>query len=181
MKNRPTPTNAEIAAAVTLMAGNIEAAAKKLGIARPTVYNRMKQKTGGAAIAQAIEDSREALNDDARSVIAFFIRGAKGFDDPALRLKAASFYLVNSPLGKRDGWGTRTEMTGANGGPLAVVGAIATYKVESDEAGNIFDILAATGAFAARPDAAAPDEVHTGVGRDEHLPEASGVPAAAAP
>lgn len=88
--------------------GNIAAIARKLGVSRGTVYNRIAESP---TLQERLEDARESMIDNAESML--YKKAMEGSTAELL------FFLKTQ--GKRRGYTERQELTGADGGPLLVV------------------------------------------------------------
>jgi hypothetical protein len=90
-----------------------------------------------------------------RAIYATATKGDTGAIDRILRImeRRAKLWGLDTPV--------RNEHTGKDGGPIAFKGALATYELGADEAGTIFDELAAIGALQPAPDDAAGDAIHS--------------------
>lgn len=100
----------QIEDALKKTAGNISQAAKSLGVNRNTLYNRIHN---APTLQTVLQNSREELVDIAESAL---LRGViEG------NMTAIIWTLKASPAAKARGWSERTEMTGADGGPIVVV------------------------------------------------------------
>jgi hypothetical protein len=100
-------TNAQIITAIRDSRGLIAVAARKLGVSRRTIYNRMEKS----------EEIREAL-DEARDFV-LDVGQAKLYQAVEAGESWAVQYLLNT-LGKERGFTTRAEVTGKGGGPIQV-------------------------------------------------------------
>jgi hypothetical protein len=98
-------TNAQIIKAIKDSRGLIAVAARKLGVSRRTIYNRMEKS----------EEIREAL-DEARDFV-LDVGQAKLYQAVEQGESWAVQYLLNT-LGKSRGFTTRQEVTGRDGGPI---------------------------------------------------------------
>jgi hypothetical protein len=104
-------TDAELMAALKETAGIKAHAAERLGVSRSAVTQRMTPE-----IEAFIEHLGETLVDAAEGVVAeALIKKDRGM---------AKWFLAHYPRAKARGWGTRTELTGPDGGPVPVAGAL---------------------------------------------------------
>jgi uncharacterized protein YwgA len=103
----PQRTDQQIVDAVTEARGMVSVAARKLGISRRTIYNRMKSS---GEIAAAVEDSREFTTDVAELKLFQAIEKGEAW--------AVCFYLKCQ--GQSRGYIERHkhELTGSDGGPV---------------------------------------------------------------
>lgn len=102
-------TTAEIIKALQDTNGLVSLAARKLGCAPNTIYNRAKDVK---SVQQTIDDARIELIDHAELAL----RSA------VLSKEPWAVALVLKTLGKGRGYVERQEVTGADGAPIAVVG-----------------------------------------------------------
>lgn len=103
-----TITIADIEPLVAEYNGNIAAIARRLGVSRGTIHNRMKDSP---TLARAIDDARETMIDNVES--ALYRQVLEG------NVTAMIFWLKTQ--GKRRGWVERQEITGADGDATEVV------------------------------------------------------------
>ncbi len=96
-----------IADAIQLHGGNVAAAARALGVTRRNVWMRIAKSPELRAV---LDDERDSLVDEAESVLRQEIH--------AHNITAVIWALKASPAAKARGWGERSEVTGANGGPV---------------------------------------------------------------
>ena len=101
-------TVADIEPLVVEYNGNVAAIARKLGVSRATIHKRIQES---AALRQAIDDARETMVDNVESALYREVLNGN--------VTAMIFWLKTQ--GKRRGWVERTEITGADAGPLDVV------------------------------------------------------------
>ena len=90
------------------MNGNIAAIARKLGVSRGTVYNRISEST---TLQQMLEDARETMVDNAESMLY-----KKVLDGD---MTALIFFLKTQ--GKQRGYTQRQEISGPDGGPVVII------------------------------------------------------------
>lgn len=95
-------TNAQIIEALHSVNGMIYLAARKLGCAPNTIYNRMAKN---ATIKQAVEDSRGELVDISEQKLRIAVMNGEPW----------AVALVLKTLGKKRGYVERQEVTGADG------------------------------------------------------------------
>jgi len=103
---RPTD---QIAEAIRKAAGNVTAAARSLGMDRTALHHRIAKSE---TLKRIVQEEREALVDMAESALR-----AEVLDR---NMTAIIWTLKASPEAKRRGWGERQEVTGADGGPVAI-------------------------------------------------------------
>ena len=108
-KPQRTPTAAQVKDAIRKSAGNVTAAAGGLGIGRTALHRRIARSP---ELQLALQEEREALVDMAESALR-----AEVLDR---NMTAVIWTLKASPEAKRRGWGERQEVTGADGGPVAI-------------------------------------------------------------
>ena len=101
-------SNQQIIDALRDVNGMVYLAARKLGCAPNTIYNRM---TKSATIKQACEDSRGELIDISEQKLRAAVLGGEPW----------AIALVLKTLGKKRGYVERTELTGAEGEPIKMV------------------------------------------------------------
>ncbi len=97
-----------VIALVNLHQGNLSAVAKRLGCARGTLYSFISKH---ATCQKALKDARETLLDGVESILY----------NAALSGEPWAVTLVLKAQGRSRGYATRTEITGADGGPLEQV------------------------------------------------------------
>ncbi len=97
--------NAAIAKAIEEFEGNVSAAARKLKMRRGAVRDRIDASSD---LTLTLQEHREGVIDDAETNI---FKAARSGDIPACK-------FVLSTIGKDRGYGTRQEITGANGAPI---------------------------------------------------------------
>lgn len=112
----PRVTNKEIIAEIERQRGNLTAAARVLGLHRSTLYKRAQRS---ATLQAAIEGAREAMLDEAESVLY----------DKVLAGSTAELIFFLKTRGKGRGYVERQEVTGEDGGAL-------TIRVVYDDAGS---------------------------------------------
>lgn len=100
-------TVAEIEPLLTELSGNIAAVARKLGVSRGTIHNRIDESP---VLRAKLEDARETMIDNAEGMLYKKIRDG---DTVAL-----IFFLKTQ--GRRRGYSERIEHTGGDGGPITV-------------------------------------------------------------
>lgn len=105
----PHVTDAQLKKAIYDKDGNVTDIAIALKIARSTVYRRVEKST---ELQAAITEAQDMLFDTAVSHISRKVRAGEEW--------ALAYFMNNSPAAKRNGWGPRSEITGANGGPLKI-------------------------------------------------------------
>ena len=116
-------SDAEIIRAITDECGNLTAAAARLGISRPTIYER---KEKNPEIQAALDNARESTLDDVEHVL-----HQKAKDGEAW---AVCFFLKTQ--GKRRGYveSANVALTGAEGAPLFPTAITVTLvKPEADK------------------------------------------------
>lgn len=99
----------KIAHAIKQAAGNVTMAARGLGVTREYIHRRIKKS---AALQEVLQDEREALVDMAESALRKNVLEGD--------MTAIIWTLKASPAAKARGWSERQELTGANGGDIAV-------------------------------------------------------------
>lgn len=92
---------------VTKYMGNIAAIARHLGVSRGTIHNRMAES---ATLKTAIVDAREAMIDNAESVLY----------DQALKGNTTALIFFLKTQGRGRGYVERQEITGADGGAIGI-------------------------------------------------------------
>lgn len=100
-------TVADIEPLVTEYNGNVAAIARKLGVSRATIHKRIQES---AALRSAIDDARETMVDNVESALYREVLNGN--------VTAMIFWLKTQ--GKRRGWVERTEITGADAGPVII-------------------------------------------------------------
>jgi predicted transcriptional regulator len=105
MKKKPSVD--ELISKIEKAKGNIAMVARGLGVSRAAVYNWVSESAG---CRQALEDARETMVDDAESIL--YKKVLEGSTPELL------FFLKTQ--GKRRGYVERSEVTGADGGPLVI-------------------------------------------------------------
>lgn len=107
-----------IIAAIVEAGGYIEHASRLLHCSKQTIYSRIQES---AEVKAALEEARDEMDRAADITLLDAVHGKGIFrNDPAARVRAAMFIKNNSPVSKARGWGARTELTGANGGPITL-------------------------------------------------------------
>lgn len=107
-----------IVAALYAAGGHVEHAAKLCRCSDQTIYNRVSESE---TVKAALEDARNEMDRAADITLLDALHGKGDFKkDTATRVRAAMFVKNNSPTSKAKGWGTRTEITGVNGGPVTI-------------------------------------------------------------
>jgi hypothetical protein len=96
-----------VLAAIGRATGNVSAAAKALGVTRQTLYTFIEENPVAVA---ALKEARETMLDEAESVLY-----RKALDGSTAELL---FFLKTQ--GKGRGYVERSELTGADGGPVAL-------------------------------------------------------------
>ena len=107
IKKRPSVV--QIEDAIRKAAGNVTAAARGLGIGRTSLHARIAKSP---ELQRILQEERESLVDMAESALR-----AEVLDR---NMTAVIWTLKASPEAKRRGWGERQEVTGADGGPVAI-------------------------------------------------------------
>ena len=87
--------------------GNVSAVARAFGVSRKTIYNYIERY---ATAQDALDDARETMLDNAESIL--YKKVLEGSTPELL------FFLKTQ--GKRRGYVERSEVTGADGGPLTI-------------------------------------------------------------
>ena len=100
-------TIADIEPLVTEYNGNIAAIARRLGVSRGTIHNRIDESP---TLRTAIDDARETMLDNVESALYREVLNNN--------VTAMIFWLKTQ--GKRRGWVERQEVTGADGGGVVV-------------------------------------------------------------
>ena len=100
-------TNTRMLEAVKKNGGAVYLAARELGCAPNTIYNRMKKTP---ALKQAVEDARGEVVDYAEQKLRLAILNGEPW----------AIAMVLKTLGKSRGYVERQEVTGANGGAIIV-------------------------------------------------------------
>lgn len=100
-------TIADIEPLVAEYNGNIAAIARRLGVSRGTIHNRMKDSP---KLGVAIEDARESMIDNVESALYREVLAGN--------VTAMIFWLKTQ--GKRRGWVERQELTGADGKDVVI-------------------------------------------------------------
>jgi hypothetical protein len=110
---------ADIEPLVDELHGNIAAIARKLGVARQTIYNRVNEST---SLQASLESARETMLDEAENVLYEQVLAGN--------MTAVIFFLKTR--GKSRGYTERTEISGVDGGPpvIKVVYERANSKAE---------------------------------------------------
>lgn len=104
-------TKREIAEALANTAGNISAAARKMGVSRSTLHRRIAKSK---ALNRVVADQRESLCDDAESCIASAVRSGD--------VKTAQWYLIFSEAGRKRGYGKQPDTSFSdNANPVPTV------------------------------------------------------------
>ena len=106
------PNVKELVKAIKTGKGNVSAVARGFKVPRSTVYSWIQ----ASVIAQeALADEREAVVDDAESVLYAEI--------VARNMTAVAYALNNSPEAKRRGWGAKTQIehSGQLDTPITIV------------------------------------------------------------
>lgn len=85
--------------------GNVAAVARRLGVTRAAIYNRINES---ATLQQVLADARESMLDNAESVL--YKKVLEGSTPELI------FFLKTQ--GRNRGYVERQELTGANGGPI---------------------------------------------------------------
>lgn len=116
-------TDAQLKKAITDADGVLSVAARALGIDRKTVYNRIEKSP---ELQAAVDEAREGLGDVAENELGKAIRAGN--------MTAIIFYLKASPTGRRRGYSERTEISGPDGGAIAVKGYVGFSPEEWDKA-----------------------------------------------
>ena len=98
---------AEIEPLLTEFSGNLAAVARKLGVSRGTVQNRIAESP---TLQVKLQDARETMIDNAEVML---YKKIKDGDTVAL-----IFFLKTQ--GRRRGYSERIEHTGGDGGPITV-------------------------------------------------------------
>jgi hypothetical protein len=88
--------------------GNVAAIARALHVQRNTIYDHIAKSP---KLAKMLEDSRQTMLDNVESSLYREVLGGN--------VTAMIFWLKTQ--GKRRGWVERTEVTGADGGPIEYV------------------------------------------------------------
>ena len=101
-------TIADIEPLVTEYNGNIAAIARRLGVSRGTIHNRMDDSP---TLRTAIDDARETMIDNVESALYREVLNGN--------VTAMIFWLKTQ--GKRRGWAARQEISGPDGEPLRVI------------------------------------------------------------
>ena len=135
---------------------NVSAACRRAKISRVVAYeDRKEYPEFAAAWEEALEIATEALELEARR------RAERGVLDPVyqggvkvgtVRKYSDTLLIFLLKAHKPEKYADRRQHSGPDGGPIAFTGALATYELGADEAGTIFDELAAIGAFKPAPD-----------------------------
>lgn len=107
MNAHPKYSAEQVAATLTECKGMVTLAAKRLGCVPNTVRRYVRDY---ASCRQALDDAREAMGDTAELALYNAIIGGEGW--------AIAFYLRTQ--GRNRGYVERQELTGKDGGPLAV-------------------------------------------------------------
>ena len=100
-------TVTDIEPLVTEYNGNIAAIARRLGVSRGTIHNRINESP---TLRTAIDDAHEALVDNVESALYREVLNGN--------VTAMIFWLKTQ--GKRRGWVERTEIAGVDGGPMVI-------------------------------------------------------------
>ncbi len=106
-------SDAAIASLLAQEFGNVAAVARELKMRRGAVLDRINVSPD---LTQVLDDNREGIIDDAETNM---FKAAKVGDIPACR-------FILSTIGKDRGYGTRSELTGLDGAPIA---AAVTYRM----------------------------------------------------
>lgn len=96
--------------------GNMSAAARALGCGRTTLYDYVHRHE---EVRKAHEEASERELDNAESKLHQFVDGTIPGCDAKDQLSAIKYLLSNK--GKKRGYATRMELTGADGGPVISV------------------------------------------------------------
>lgn len=107
IKKRPSAVQVEDA--IRRAAGNVTAAARGLGVGRTALHARIAKSPD---LQRVLQEERESLVDMAESALR-----AEVLDR---NMTAVIWTLKASPEAKRRGWGERQEVTGKDGGPVAI-------------------------------------------------------------
>lgn len=103
-------------------------AAEKLGVTRSSVNERMTPE-----IRAFVDALGETLVDAAEAVVAeALIKKDRGM---------ARWFLAHHPKAKGRGWGQKTELTGPNGGPIPLGGALKVTVVYVDAPSDVGDVI----------------------------------------
>jgi hypothetical protein len=106
-----TLTTAKLKKAIASTYGNVWRMASELDVERSTIYRRIEQSE---ELQEALKEAREVLTDIAESELAKRIIAGE--------MPAIALHLKASREGRNRGYGERTEMTGADGGPITIKG-----------------------------------------------------------
>jgi hypothetical protein len=104
-------SNKKIIGAIMRHRGLLAPAAESIGIARSTIYDRAKKSE---AIRTAIDEARETMIDKAESKLFESVEARDAW--------AVQFYLKTQA--KNRGYVERSELTGADGGPVDVTQSV---------------------------------------------------------
>jgi hypothetical protein len=110
------PSIVQIEDAIHKSAGNVTYAAKALGVGRTALHARIAKSP---ELQKTLQEERESLVDMAESALR-----AEVLDR---NMTAVIWTLKASPEAKRRGWGERTEITGADGGPVRHITTIEVH------------------------------------------------------
>ena len=111
-KSEKRVSDAAIASEIVEQCGNVSAIARELKMRRGAVQERINVS---ADLALILEENKEGIIDDSETNM---FRAVKAGDLPASK-------FILSTIGKNRGYGTRTELTGLDGAPIA---ATVTYR-----------------------------------------------------
>lgn len=100
--------------------GNVSATARRFGVTRSTVYNRINESP---ALQRALVDARESMLDNAESVL--YKKVLEGSTPELL------FFLKTQ--GRNRGYVERQEITGKDGQPLLAKGYVTATPDDWDE------------------------------------------------
>lgn len=113
-------TEEQIAAGLRAQRGNISATADALGVDRRTIYRRINESEELAAICT---DARESLIDVAENALLKLINEGN----------VAAIIFALKTQGRARGYSERLELTGADGGAIAVKGYVGFSPEEWDK------------------------------------------------